>query len=201
MTKQAGTSWSMNFFQTLFNGTLTEMSLHDPPAQFGPETLMAIWHAGSGKGTLEDFSGLIKNVSDALTTHARQHGDPYQSNPVLGEVHQSTVCIRVKWPWIAYSSCVVGLTLLFFGWVVLQARHEQAQLRKTWEGEGHAVPLHDFKSSTLATLFHGLDGSSQQALADIGVSSKQEDLAVASKNTQVQMIATGQGWKLSATKS
>ena len=129
MNPQFGDNLAANMFAPLFKGELTELHDEDPPSPkkklLGPEALLAIWIAGSRNGTLEYFSGPFKNISDTLTTHVRQHSDTNQSEPSLGDVHYHTVCVNVRWPWTAYSGAIVGLTLLFFTWVVLQARRDQ----------------------------------------------------------------------------
>lgn len=144
MNPQMGEALNANTFAELFDGELTEYYSYASPAQFGSEALLAVWNAGSGNGTLDDFIGLIKNISDAVTTHLRLNGEDYQSDTAYGEVHYNTVCIHVRWPWVAYSDAVVGLTLLFFAWVVLQARRDQALLHKRWEDEGVGNTYYDF---------------------------------------------------------
>jgi hypothetical protein len=183
-----GEALNANTFAELFEGELTEHYSYASPAQFGQEAFLAVWNAGSGNGTLDDFTGLIKNISDAVTTHLRLNGEDYQSDAAHGEVHYNTVCIRVHWPWVAYSGAVVGLTLLFFAWVVLQARRED-------EGVGNTP--HDFKSGALTVLFHGLDDSSRRKLADAGSTNQQKELPKVSKHMKVHLVPTQSGRKLS----
>ncbi|KAF1844329.1 uncharacterized protein K460DRAFT_369193 [Cucurbitaria berberidis CBS 394.84] len=193
MTDIAGNALNENLFKDLFKGEIQEYGTRSPPALFGNESMMAIWHAGSGNGTLEDISGLMKNISDSLTTHIRQHGHANLSQPARGEVHYNTVCIRVQWAWLIYSGAAVVLTLLFFVWVVVQAKLDQSQLRKIWEGEGMHAPFYDFKSSALALLFHGLDDNSRRELEEVGSTSEMEKI---SKDVKIQLVATEKGWKL-----
>ncbi|CAO2652568.1 Nn.00g008510.m01.CDS01 [Neocucurbitaria sp. VM-36] len=196
MTDTAGNTLNENLFRNLFDGDIQEWWTYSPPALIGNETLMAIWHAGSGNGTLEDISGLMKNISDSLTTHIRQHGHVNLSQPVLGEVHYNTVCIRVQWEWVIYSGAVVALTLVFFIWVIVQARTDQSHLRKAWEKEGVHAPFHDFKSSALTLLFHGLDDDSRRELIDVGSSNRTCEMEKRSKDVNIQLVATERGWKL-----
>jgi hypothetical protein len=199
MPSTAGSMLNDNIFGDLFKGGLTAYRLEDPPALFGSDPLLAIWHAGSGNGTLEDFSGLIKNISDTVTMRVREHGNVYQSKPALGEVHYNTVCISVQWPWIAYSGAIVVLTLLFFALVVLQTGRDQSRLLEMWKSGDAPATLHDFKSSPLIVLFHGLDETSQRELAHIGRTNHQKEMEQVSKQTKVQLVATEQGWKLSTS--
>lgn len=198
MNPQMGEALNANTFAELFEGELTEHYSYASPAQFGPEALLAVWNAGSGNGTLDDFTGLIKNISDAVTTHLRLNGEDCQSDAAHGEVHCNTVCIHVHWPWVAYSGAVVGLTLLFFAWVVLQARRDHALLHKRWEDEGVGNTPHDFESGALTVLFHGLDDSSRRKLADAGSTNQQKELPKVSKHMKVHLVPTQSGWKLSS---
>lgn len=199
MNPQMGEALNANTFAELFEGELTEHYSFAPPALFGPEALLAVWNAGSSNGTLSDFTGLIKNISDAVTTHLRLNGEEYQSDAAHGEMNYNTVCIHVHWPWVTYSGAIVGLTLLFFVWVVLQGRHDQALLHKRWENEGTAGNLyHDFKSGALTVLFHGLDDESRRKLADAESSKLQKELPEISKGVKAQLVPTQSGWKLSS---
>lgn len=91
----------------------------------------------------------------------------------------------------------MGLTLLFFAWVVLQARRDHAFLHKRWEDEGVGNTPHDFESGALTVLFHGLDDSSRRKLADAGSTNQQKELPKVSKHMKVHLVPTQSGWKLS----
>lgn len=198
MSDLAGTSLDSNLFQDLFKGNITEWGEFwtTGPGAMGPEPLMAIWYAGSGNGTFEDMSALMKNISETLTTHVRHHGNANLSQPFTGEVHYNTVCIRVRWEWITYSGAIVAFTLIFFIWVVVQAKLDQAQLRKAWENHGTHAPFYDFKSSALTLLFHGLDDNSRRDLVDVGSTNRTAEMAKRSKNVDIQLVSTERGWKL-----
>jgi len=60
-------------------------------------------------------------------------------------------------------------------------------------------PIHDFKSSALTLLFHGLDKDSLDSMADVGSTNREKELKKLSKKTKVQLVPTEQGWKLSTT--
>ena len=196
MTPTAGNTLYSSVFKYLFEGELKEFGTSDPPALFGPEPLMAIRHAGSGNGTFKDMSDLMRNVSDALTTYVRQNGNVNMSSPMLGSVTYNTVCIRVQWPWVAFSGAIVLLTLVFFLYVVVKSRGDQAELRKAWESEGVHAPFYDFKSSALALLFHGLDDDSRRQLIDVGSTNRTGEMAKRSRDVRIQLVATERGWKL-----
>lgn len=182
-------------FSPLFEGNLTQEFTSTQPT--GPDPLLAMWFAGTGNGTLEDISGLMRNVTDAVTVYMRDSGPGFRSAPVVGDVHYTTVCIHVRWPWMAYSISIVVLTLVFFVWMVVRAERNQAGLHKMWSSAGGRVSPHDFKSSALPVLFHGFDGDSQRRLSKVGSTNTQEELRESSKGVEVQLVATEQGWRLS----
>lgn len=196
---------SPRVFEHRFGGTVVEYGDFNPRALFPlssttqSDTVMALANAGSGNGTLEDVRAFFTNVTDTMTTHMRMHGARYQSEPVRGAVVYNTVCIHVRWEWIAYSVAVVALTLLFFVWVVIQAKIDQSRLYKRWVGRGgdQPQPFHDFKSSALTLLFHGLDKESLDSMVDVGSSNREKELNNLSKQSEVQLKPTEQGWKLS----
>ena len=184
-----------DIFSMLFEGRLEQRFTQTQPS--GPDPLLAIWYAGTGNGTLEDISDLMRNVADAVTVYMRDSGPEFRSIPVVGDVHYTTVCIHVRWPWMAYSISIVVLTLVFFAWMVTRTERDQSGLRKMWTSTGEQVPPHDFKSSALPVLFHGFDGDSQHRFSKIGSTNKQEELRESSKDVKVQLVATDQGWRLS----
>ncbi|OAL56194.1 hypothetical protein IQ07DRAFT_581577 [Pyrenochaeta sp. DS3sAY3a] len=200
MSDMAGTSLNSNLFRHLFKGDITEWGemWTSGPSANGSEPLMAIWNAGSGNGTLEDMSALMRNISETLTTHVRHNGNGNFSQPFTGEVHYNSTCISVRWEWITYSGAIVAFTLIFFIWVVVQAKVDQAQLRKAWESHDTHAPFYDFKSSALTLLFHGLDDNSRRDLVDVGSTNRTSEMAKRSKNIDIQLVATERGWKLAA---
>ncbi|KAF3050053.1 hypothetical protein E8E11_008190 [Didymella keratinophila] len=185
----------------LLMGVVTEAYNTTPPDLEGPEPVLALWHAGTGNGTFDDIDGIMRNISDALTAYIRQNGKPWKNKPASGTVYYNTVCIHVRWVWMAYSVAVVVLTLVFFIWVVMRSRRDQSGLLSMWGQQRHRGGFHDFKSSALTLLFHGFDADSLSSMADVGSTNREGELDRLSKVTKVQLVATSQGWKLSTTAS
>jgi hypothetical protein len=190
--------------ERLFSGQLTQWSWAgiDDPSQviYGPEPLVAIWNAGPANDSGAGFFNLMQGIADAITVFVRQNGNENHSEPARGEVYYNTVCIQVRWAWIAYPAAVVVLTLLFFAGVVIQAKLDQSRLHKAWAFEGTLNKLdHDFKSSALTLLFHGLSKDSLDSMAAVGSTNREKELKKLAKETNVQLVPTDQGWKLSMT--
>jgi hypothetical protein len=167
---------------------------------YGPEPLVAIWNAGPANDSGAGFFNLTQGVTDAITVYVRQNGNENHSEPARGEVYYNTVCVQVRWAWIAYPAAVVVLTLLFFAGVIIQAKLDQSRLHKAWAFEGTLSKLDDdFKSSALTLLFHGLNKDSLDSMAAIGSTNGEKELKRLAKETNVQLVPTDQGWKLSMT--
>jgi hypothetical protein len=186
-------------FRGMFEGELVEWGRNDPPALLGPEPLLAMRFAGSGNGTLQDMSGLMRNVSAGLTKYVRRKASGNLSRPKLGTVTHNTVCIRVKWPWVAFSGLIILLTLVFFIYVVVKSRGDQAELRNAYKSEGIYALYYDFKSSALALLFHGLDDASRRELINVGSTNRTAEMIRRSHDVKIQLVATEKGWKLATT--
>jgi hypothetical protein len=198
MSQNAPSTLRTSVFKGMFKGEMVEWGRNDPPALFGPEPLFAMRFAGSGNGTLQDMSGLMRNVSAGLTKYVRQSSSNL-SRPKLGTVTHNTVCIGVKWSWIAFSGLIVLLTLVFFIYVVVKSRGDQAELRNAYESEGIHAPFYDFKSSALALLFHGLDDASRSELINVGSTNRTAEMIRRSHDVKIQLVATEKGWKLATT--
>jgi hypothetical protein len=73
-------------------------------------------------------------------------------------------------------------------------------LHKAWAFEGTLSKLDDdFKSSALTLLFHGLNKDSLDSMAAVGSTNGEKELKRLAKETNVQLVPTDQGWKLSMT--
>jgi hypothetical protein len=195
------TSLESNLFAPMFTGFVRNSGTYQQAGFEGAEALNALYNAGSGKGTLKDVEDRLRGMTDTFTTYMRQAGDPGLSVPMTGEMHESTSCIQVRWAWLAYVALVVGLLLIFFTWMVVYARISQSQLRKQWVGQDAAPLIHDYKSSALSVLLHGLDHESLRHIGDISASNSESEVEKSAKEITVKLVATEQGWKLSSVGS
>ena len=107
-----------------------------------------------------------------------------------------TTCVEVRWAWLAYAASVVLLLLIFFAWVLVHARAAQTLLQKLCQTQEAAPLMHDFKSSALTTLFHGLDRKSLQDMEGLAATNRQSELKRGTVGVRVTMMVTAQGWKL-----
>jgi hypothetical protein len=107
--------------------------------------MLRIYNARPANDSGAGFSQTMQDIADAMSVYVRQDSRENNSEPALGEVRYSTVCVEVRWAWIAYPVAIAMLTLLSFACAVIQAKIDQLRLQKA--NEGVATPFHDFKSS------------------------------------------------------
>ncbi|ERF75561.1 hypothetical protein EPUS_08973 [Endocarpon pusillum Z07020] len=69
------------------------------------------------------------------------------SAPARGEVFQTQTCVHIRWLFLLYPAVLVLLAIIFFAVMVFETRRRE-------------ISRHDWKSSPLALLFHGLDRQS-----------------------------------------
>jgi hypothetical protein len=165
-----------NLFAQMFTGKVRNAGAYGYRAYKGVATLIALYNAGSGKGTLEDTQSCMHDITSSLTTYMHQAGDEGFSESATGEMYEYASCVQVKWAWLAYTATAVGLPLIFFGWMVVHVRINQSRLRKQWTSRDTVPLIHDFKSSALSVLFHGLDRESMMHMENIGASSQEKEL-------------------------
>jgi Protein of unknown function (DUF3176) len=135
------------WFATFFPGSLRSYG-----EQFsGPSNLETIYN--DGQVTFDSVRSTFENISLSMTSHIRQVGvsEPFIT-PVTGEVLHNVTCVRVRWQFLIFPAVIIVLMLTFFVAMVLETR-------KGAEGMDH-----DFKSSPLALMVHGLDTEVQDQL-------------------------------------
>ena len=118
----------------------------------------------------EYANGLDKAMSDlatAMTVAFRSSGG---AAPVPGDAFIFESYVHVRWGWIAFPVLAILLTTVFLGAAVWQSRRYKTKL---------------WKSSALATLFHGLDHEARRRFAGHGslVEKRQE-----AKSVRVQLV-------------
>lgn len=102
--------------------------------------------------TAATISSDIDSLAAAITNRLRVIGlNVYrnESGAILGTAIETTVCVRVDWPWLAFPAALVILTLALFITVVFKTRHSQI---------ANGQPI--WKSSAIVPFFHGLESRS-----------------------------------------
>lgn len=188
-------------FKPMFSGELWDAPDAEVPIMdTATEAMHVLFAAGSGKGTLDDVQNALRSMTDTITTHVRQTGNKGFSTPAQGTMFADTTCIEVRWAWLAYASSVVLLLVIFFVWMLAHARASQARLRNQWTADEAVPSMHDFKSSALSTLLHGLDRETLRDLGGLGASNRESKARGDADGIRVRIVATAQGWKLGTAK-
>ena len=136
------------FWNTYFNGTLTPLGT----LYSGPSQLETIYN--NGQLSFLSVSQTFHNLSMSMTTHIRQNGVEAFSPPTQGQVMKNVTCVRVQWEFLIFPAALICLMLTFFVGMALDTRNRQ----------GVQGIDHEFKSSPLALMVHGLDGQIQEKL-------------------------------------
>lgn len=170
-------SWSAinEFVNTFFNGSITPYGT----AFNGPSVLQAFYNDGAI--SIGSVRSIFANVAESMTTNIRQSGNTSWGAPALGTVYHQDTCVRVQWAWLAFPASLVLMTVLFLCFIIIGSRNEG----------GH---IHDWKSSPLPVMFHGLDHSivAQHRNSRLTQSKTMRQVA---RNVHVQFSNSGDGWE------
>ncbi|KAK0102987.1 hypothetical protein ONS96_005600 [Cadophora gregata f. sp. sojae] len=90
-----------------------------------------------------DWSFLMNALAKAMTAHIRNSGNPDAVSEVEGVAYQNETYVHVQWVWLVLPAGLVATSTLFLCATMLKSKKKSAL---AW------------KSSSLALLFHGLDG-------------------------------------------
>lgn len=120
------------------------------------ESFCAPWYLEplfrGGKLTAATISSDMNGLADAISNRIRAVGSNAYGNgsgAVLGTAIQTTVCVRVDWPWLLFPATLVLLTAVLFVAVLVTSRRSQV-------AEGQPM----WKSSSVVAFFHGINAPS-----------------------------------------
>jgi hypothetical protein len=166
------------FLSSFLNGTIVPGSYNYEYR--GPATLLAIYNEADV--TFERVNDTWQNISDSITIYMREHGQLNSSAPALGEAFRGQACVHIQWPFLAYPAALVLLAIVFFFWMVIETRQRETS-------------RHDWKSSSLALLFHGLDRASvplpREYRTEMIPTKEMDELA---ERTSVRLSRAQGGW-------
>lgn len=102
-----------------------------------------------GSIDLQSIQAVMDRLTTSMTAVIRSHGSEGESWHVHGEVQVPTTCVKVRWGWITFPSCMLVLTAVFLALVNYENRDIPGN--RLW------------KSSILAALFSDLDAQAKPA--------------------------------------
>jgi len=89
--------------------------------------------------------------------------------------------VRVRWGWLAFPAALVGLTLMFFVAMILETKF----------GAHHS---HDWKSSPLPLMFHGLHENTLQE-HETNQHIRVKGMERTARDVHVRLSPSEKGWK------
>lgn len=167
-----------NFLGSFLNGTITP-GLYSYDYQ-GSAQLQALYNEANL--TFDRIDETWRNVSDSITTYMRHHGGANLSAPAMGQPLRSLTCVHIQWPFLAYPAALVLLAIIFFVSMIFETR-------------GAETSRHDWKSSPLALLFHGLDREAIINRDEIAESVRVREMEKIAEHTPVRLSQTENGWQ------
>ncbi|KAI9725124.1 MAG: hypothetical protein M1828_003466 [Chrysothrix sp. TS-e1954] len=167
-------------FQAVFNGSLVPNDQAQNPAEArGKATLLGMYQQGNV--SFETVNSALQSLTEAMTNYIREHGAPGWSEPLKGQTWRTDTCVRVEWGWLALPAALTAFTLVFFVVMILQTRRGEV---------GHN---HNWKSSTLPLLFHGLDERTRWRQGELA---RLDAMEKSAKSLHVKLDLTDEGWRL-----
>ena len=165
------------YLSTFFNGTVN----YAPEVFFGSSTPMLQFFE-NGNISFNNVKSNFANISESLTNYIRQHPVANSSDPAIGIAHYNQTCVHVRWPWMAYPAVLVVTMLLFFVAMLVETRKKDE------------ASNHDFKSSVLPLMFHGLERQhtldlSGERMGRLG------EMSEDARKIWVSLSWTDKGWK------
>ncbi|KAK5746363.1 hypothetical protein LTR17_000743 [Elasticomyces elasticus] len=87
-----------------------------------------------------NISAKLDNVAVALTNLIRRSAN---SSSVQGDVHRTTIRIRIRWPWFIYPASITALSIIFLA-LVITLSHRKGEL--VWKASSTALAFHGLRS-------------------------------------------------------
>jgi Protein of unknown function (DUF3176) len=166
------------FLEGFLNGTIIPGT--NPYEYRGSAQLQNLYNEANL--TFDRIDETWRNLSDSITTYIRQHGGANFSAPVVGEPFRLQTCVHIQWPFLAYPAALVLMAIIFFVGMVIVTR-------------GAEMSRHDWKSSPLALLFHGLGRDAILGGDEISKSVRAQEMEKIAEQTPVRLSQTENGWR------
>lgn len=153
----------------------------DPSSARGDLWLVNLYR--NGTATMDTVAAYMDGLAWSVTANLRQNSaDPVQLRVASGQMQAAESCLAVRWAWLSLPAALLGLEVAFLAAIVVLTRSS-----KHWRG--------DWKDSSLALLFHGLDD-------DYASRSREKEKGVAGDGLRGRdgMFEVAKGMKVQLTK-
>lgn len=138
---ESGENAMSEYFGNLFSGQVTQSGSLSPMPEGPSDATQAIFHYLNG--TNHRLDGMFNNLVMSMTQNIRTRSNA--DHTIRGYASLDQSIIKVEWPWITLPLVVLILVLGFL--IAVSIKTQQ-------------VGLEPWKSSSIATLFHGLNAKS-----------------------------------------
>jgi hypothetical protein len=149
----------------------------------GEVWMKKLWH--NGTASLSTTEAYTDQLARALTVHTRERAASLNSE--LGNAHglavKTETCIQIRWGWISFPATLVLLTIVFLA----------ATIVKTQKGDHHNRQHGNWKSSSLAILFGGLEDDLRHGSRML---EKRSDMDESAGLLKVSLSPGDDGWRL-----
>ena len=144
-----------------------------PRHQLDPTWARRLYNRGNA--SMDTVHELMEGIADTMTVYMRHYSqeddDIHYSK---GTIMVNDTCVSVQWEWMSFLAIMLLLTLVFL--VATIAYWYRGNWREDW------------KSSSLAVLFHGVEPPRRGLL-------RQGEIYKASKDVKVQLQGDGDDWR------
>jgi hypothetical protein len=138
---ESGENAMIEYFGSLFSGHVTQSDSLSPMQEWPSDATQAIFHYLNG--TNHRLDGMFNNLVMSMTQNIRTRSNANRT--IRGYASLDRSIIKIEWPWITLPLVVLILVLGFL--IAVSIKTQQ-------------VGLEPWKSSSIATLFHGLNAKS-----------------------------------------
>jgi len=107
---------------------------------YSPPVMQALWES-------KNLTSAFANLAESITIEMRKNSDDHPT--LSGSLGTLETHLNVRWPWITLPVFCACVSLFFL-------------VISIWEAHMDETPL--WKSSSMATLYHGLDGNVRKTL-------------------------------------
>lgn len=127
--------------------------------EFDSSFLAALYH--NDTTTVGAIADSLEYLAEAMTSHMRIN-DP-DGTTVGGIVYDTTACVKVEWPWLAFPSTLVVVTCIFLVWTILVSPRDEA----AWKSSVYPIFYHALHSDEQDELKEHQDLKDMEQDADI----------------------------------
>ena len=161
------------FFRSFFSGSVLE---HDVGA-LGPSILQNLY--SDGDSAFATIKTKMANLAESMTAQMRMGDGSANNKPAQGLVYSTETCISIQWGWFTLPIFLGLLTIIFFVLTMYET--------------GNRAKRHNWKSSPLPLLFHGLEPGFRERF---GLADQLQEMEEYAKSADVRLTYTEKGWRL-----